>query len=322
MQSELFDCPICFLKYNRNKQIPKIISTCGHTLCSICLSSILATQNPATCPLDRIPFDHNLKAVEEFPTNLLILQLLDEKPDLEFKLCETHKEPLNLICLADKCAVCKYCAEYGGHKGHEIRHINDVKKDSAKKKQELEAQLKNFDSEFQPVYSLVRTQREKSKFLIKEKFSQISKLLAEKETELKTEVDHFFSDNKIKIDDKLEDNFALKQELMTKIAILDDMEFDDKFIGALTGNTIKDIGVKNECENVTQKIMEFKTKLESSLEDVEKIMKTTINNFKPVPPREKIVNFTSKNSPNIYFYQNKIPGAPINIFLKDIHEKW
>jgi len=286
------------------------------------LSSILSIQKPPSCPLDRTPFDPTLKTVAAFPTNLLVQQLLEEKPQSEFKLCETHKEPLNLICLTDKCAVCKYCVEYGNHKGHEINHYNDMKNEATKKKQELEEQLKGFDKEFQPVYNLIRTQKEKSKALIKEKFAKLTSILAQKEAQLKAEVDGFFSENKIRIDDKLEENFALKQLLMTRISILDNMAFDEEFLKALIGNDNKDFGIKNECESVEGKVNELKTKLESSLEEIDQTITSSLDNCKPVPPREKVTLFTAHNSPNLFFYQDKSAGAPSELYLKEIHEKW
>jgi len=321
MQSELFDCPICYVKYHREGKVPKIISTCGHTLCSICLTSILQTQSPQ-CPLDRKPFDQNLRSADKFPTNILILQLLEEATPLPSCSGDKHKEIADMVCLTDKCTVCKHCVESEAHKGHNILHAAAMKNYTAKKKQELKDQLKSMERDFKPVYDLLKIQKESSKANIKETCNKLINLISLRERELLKEVDDIFFQEKVKVDEMYEEASITSEEILKIIALLDSQTFSQEFLEALGYIPLQNLDDKKSFESIEVMITEMKAKLDSELKDLGALILSKITNFKPLPSKEKVTKFTTRNAANLFFYKNMLPSKPSEINLSEIHEKW
>lgn len=125
MQSDLYRCSVCFILYDRSTHIPKLIPTCGHTLCSECLSAMISKKKLTSCPFDNISFPSLVERSDQFPTNLLILQVIDLKMKRDFETCEKHGEPKVLVCTTDCSCICKICQDE--HKNHMIKLIKDVK---------------------------------------------------------------------------------------------------------------------------------------------------------------------------------------------------
>jgi len=145
MQSQLFSCSVCYTEFDNKEKKPKIIPGCGHTICLFCLEKILGMSKPM-CPLDRKPLT---RKIEDYSTNIIVLQLIEEKTQGG---CPLHNEPNNLVCLDDKCLICKYCAEYGDHKGHKIKHVNDVQKEANAQRMRLKDMIDALEEEEQAIY--------------------------------------------------------------------------------------------------------------------------------------------------------------------------
>jgi len=212
MESEHFDCPICLLKFNRGENIPKIVP-CGHTICSLCMGTIFAAKKERFCPLDRKSLDAEI-TVETLPTNIILLQLLEEKPISEFELCPSHKEPAKMVCMTDKCVVCKYCTKYSdAHKDHKLVHYNDVKQKVSSKKQSLTQQLKGLDEKSRDAKDLLIENRKQLKLQIEQKYNDIQRLLIQKMKKTLKQVDTFFDAEQSYVEEKAQKSSLLKDEI-------------------------------------------------------------------------------------------------------------
>ena len=152
-------CPICSINFNENKNEPRILIKCGHSICINCLKEkINNDEKILICPLDNIKYE-NINSVEIFPKNLALIELFrnkkieyltspqpkvksnklkliesikkisDKKTNIK-QLCKIHpNKNLEIICLDDKCKICTNCALFGEHKNHNIINIDDFEKE-------------------------------------------------------------------------------------------------------------------------------------------------------------------------------------------------
>ncbi|XP_042232499.1 tripartite motif-containing protein 65-like isoform X1 [Homarus americanus] len=70
------DCTVCFVRFNAGRRCPRILVSCGHSFCSVCINEI-KKKNNLRCPYCSRQF--NMTAVEDLPVNHALLQLLEQK---------------------------------------------------------------------------------------------------------------------------------------------------------------------------------------------------------------------------------------------------
>src|SRR5690349_21412384 len=97
MQANKFECKICNYPYDQNEHVPRVIPTCGHTLCSACIRQ-LSPQMTFECPFDKGKLTLKRRDLEEFPKNYA---LMDEVETLVFEKCPKHGKPLEFVCKTD-----------------------------------------------------------------------------------------------------------------------------------------------------------------------------------------------------------------------------
>lgn len=126
-------CPGCNHQYDSEFRIPRILTFCGHTFCSQCLSFWLRSPNSSfSCPEDGQIFEPlgSSAELDFFPCNFAIINLLRSQKDLanekaSAQVCAKHKKPLDVVCLEDKASICSDCALFGSHKGHSCKRKSD-----------------------------------------------------------------------------------------------------------------------------------------------------------------------------------------------------
>jgi len=112
-------CPICSHPYHSETNIPLIIPCReSHTICSQCLSTLLAKPGKFHCPLDGTsPKDKN-----EFELNKALIQAIEDN-------CKEHPtRKLDLICKQCRCKICLACEKRGKHQGHETLLVEEYEK--------------------------------------------------------------------------------------------------------------------------------------------------------------------------------------------------
>jgi len=322
MHSDIFDCPICLLKYNQKDNLPKILSSCGHTLCSSCLNQMLS-KNSLNCPLDRKIFDHPVKSADELPTNLFVLQLLDEAFRISSNLCNLHKEPLNLVVLSEKRVACRKCVDKKeNYIDFNVIPIKEIKNESIQKKKQLERQLRDFSIIVQTVTILLEEQKRIIKKNVKESFSKLIDLLTKKEQKIQLEIDGFFAHEETKFRDKVDEDLALKKEISRKVMLFEELDITSEYIEAFLEKEPREFHIKNEIKLLEELTHDLNQKITDAIEDLDKSITLTIKSFQPIPQIGKFSKLTAINSPNVFFYRNKLQSKPNNLYLREIHDKW
>ncbi|CAL2031752.1 unnamed protein product [Caenorhabditis brenneri] len=70
------ECGICFLQYDEKKLTPRILTSCGHTVCHQCALQFLRDERTITCPFDRTVTQINgNEGVKGLPKNFALLEL-------------------------------------------------------------------------------------------------------------------------------------------------------------------------------------------------------------------------------------------------------
>ena len=112
------DCPECKQEFDESNHIPRILTSCGHTLCETCMK-LRFKKKSILCP--QCAVTTNTSALSSLPTNLALIQLKQKKRAIE--VCEKHKKPIEAFCCNDKLLVCVLCLVEDGHKSHELSTI-------------------------------------------------------------------------------------------------------------------------------------------------------------------------------------------------------
>lgn len=116
-------CYQCHQPFDADRALPKLLPRCGHTLCALCLQTLL--QGPGAsfkCPFDAIMYSKT----QEFPDNLQFLELAKQKSPGP-GLCRKHDKKLELFCHNCQETVCSDCALFAGHKFHEVEQLADTR---------------------------------------------------------------------------------------------------------------------------------------------------------------------------------------------------
>jgi len=137
----MLTCSVCRHDYDSDQHLPKVIPTCGHTICLKCLSTILETPQPKECFECKSPFP--LKTEKEwFQTNFALTQILE----MMNNVCTKHKAPKDQVCLVDFQNICVNCANYDhDHHNHPIRSLQVVKIQAKRKIREINEKEKKFN---------------------------------------------------------------------------------------------------------------------------------------------------------------------------------
>lgn len=169
MYSEL-SCNICEENYDLNTRSPLILP-CGHTFCSICLTSL--SSNPDfLCPEDRSSISLPLSAL---PKNYSLIRILSQESSSP-KFCKAHKKPLDYFCSTDNVKVCSKCVVFGKHKTHDVISIEDLYSKLTNKVQSLIS----MQNQIQELYENI--------VLVNNKVRQVGKALEIKKNELTCQV--------------------------------------------------------------------------------------------------------------------------------------
>lgn len=160
MDYDEFKCPICQNKYNEEANVPRLLLSCGHTVCTYCINQSISLNNKTiTCPEDHTTYQ-NIENAESMPKNMTLIKLIKKtnenisSPKRNNTLSATNRllesikttknksarksityciqhqnRALEIICIDDKCKICTNCALFGQHKNHNVTNIDDFQKD-------------------------------------------------------------------------------------------------------------------------------------------------------------------------------------------------
>ena len=107
MNHDKYHCPKCKLLFDSLNHLPRILSTCNHTLCSYCINEQLhKTHNKLYCPIDNILYD-DISSINIFKENTNLIEELQESLNLptnhnyEISNEDIFFDKSAIICLGD-----------------------------------------------------------------------------------------------------------------------------------------------------------------------------------------------------------------------------
>ena len=78
MNNDKFHCPKCKLLFDSLNHLPRILSSCSHSLCSYCINEQLhKTENTVICPIDNKHYE-NIRNINFFKENQNLIEELQE----------------------------------------------------------------------------------------------------------------------------------------------------------------------------------------------------------------------------------------------------
>lgn len=148
-------CPVTLASYSATDpdRIPRILP-CGHTISTRAIAGLEVHANKVQCPLCRETFKY--KPADKRPKNFALIENISQlhaqeqpaerppdspapsppaapalpaqptQPTGTLPLCAEHKQPLVLFCETDQQPICLVDAQFGTHKGHNVKDINLV----------------------------------------------------------------------------------------------------------------------------------------------------------------------------------------------------
>ena len=230
MQASLSECPVCSFEYTSEGDITPKSLTCGHTICLKCLSDIIDNNYGAKCPLDRKPLQYTKP--NDFATNILVIQLLEERRKAKTELCSTHQEPNVFLRVEDKTKICGHCF-YLDHGAHDIRHIEELKNQANEKVNQLqwiETELSMYQSQIQAQLD------EKKNSILKDiemSYGKMHEDLYKKEKRLRSEVSLFFTQQRQIAERRLDQDYIKVADIQKLIKDLNAFDFTDNFLECL-----------------------------------------------------------------------------------------
>ena len=216
MNSKIPDCPSCSKNYDLVVRSPKMLPKCGHTICLKCLTLILANSEPAKCPIDSESLPYNKKTAADFPSNVVLTQIISDFSQQE--KCQEHGEEKRLVCFTDRTKICNDCGLFGKHKGHIIEPLKVIHQKISKKKQKLEEIQDNIKDHLEELLKVAEESRETFTKMIQASFQDIQRLAQAKELQLISEANSFFKIQKEQIQQNFGNSSTLDNEFLKKMA--------------------------------------------------------------------------------------------------------
>src|SRR5574343_364223 len=75
------ECQICFEPFDIKCFTPKILTTCGHSFCKICLKQLTANKVSIKCPVCRER--NKIHKSEVLPTNYSLIEIIEKEKDIK-----------------------------------------------------------------------------------------------------------------------------------------------------------------------------------------------------------------------------------------------
>jgi len=287
MYFEEISCPICYSEFDDVEHIPRVIPSCGHTLCLNCLRIILQNDETKKCPLDQKKFESYQETEENFPINYTVKNIIEKI--VSHGICKEHRQVMNLICRTDNCKVCEDCVFHGEHKSHKIETIRNLRIKLNRKKDELvlkQRRLQKFAT-----FANDKFDEHLKEFaeIISLKFESLRAMLFQKEVQLLQDLNNFFDSEKAKINNTFGQESLLVRNLRQAIATVNnenadvfqineeqDMLFNFSEIEELRDSqgwsSQIDLKLENIKESIDKMFNEAETNLFTKIEDLQGLL--------------------------------------------------
>ncbi len=78
MDKSYLECKFCCKEFDGHFRVPRMIYTCGHSICLACLKSFMQTSDHFICVEDHQRIFLSGQTVEKFPPNAVLLKILGD----------------------------------------------------------------------------------------------------------------------------------------------------------------------------------------------------------------------------------------------------
>eukprot|EP00826_Nyctotherus_ovalis_P034372 TRINITY_DN2852_c0_g1_i4.p1 TRINITY_DN2852_c0_g1~~TRINITY_DN2852_c0_g1_i4.p1 ORF type:complete len:255 (+),score=58.87 TRINITY_DN2852_c0_g1_i4:164-928(+) len=187
-------CARCHEIFNMTSRIPRLLTECGHTLCTSCISLLLSQSDSGfPCSEDGIICGADKKEAAEFPKNLSLIGILENEAARRKKqnegMCSIHKKRLELMCMDCKVRLCSKCAIFDGHRSHQLRSEDDVHSEAMIRKNLLQDMLRRIivngdwishKESTKSAYERYETKEKEMRSLVEERFAEYFEILSSK----------------------------------------------------------------------------------------------------------------------------------------------
>lgn len=79
MEKNYLKCNFCNQLYDDKNRCPRMIHSCGHSICTACMTSFVESQAIVKCPEDHMTVSLVGKSVDDFKLNLVLMNILQTK---------------------------------------------------------------------------------------------------------------------------------------------------------------------------------------------------------------------------------------------------
>jgi hypothetical protein len=107
----LLECSICYNPFDESTRLPRMLPSCGHTFCAVCLARLvkqktMRSKRTITCPNDSQESEVKGGDVASLPTNLTILPLITAalRPPVSAPPASASSAA---ICVGESCELCE-----------------------------------------------------------------------------------------------------------------------------------------------------------------------------------------------------------------------
>jgi len=207
-------CPVCLQSFNTQERVPKIFTSCGHTICKECLTQVLKMDEPQ-CPLDKLTFNRNLRTADAFPTNLLGKDLIDIES--LWSKCSIHDEPNKMICLTDHSLVCASCVLFGDHQGHDVKLLTDFQEIAKVKKEQLQAICIDIFKNSAQLNTSLEEKQKGMTGIIQQGFQRLHAAIDQQQSEMLQKLEKTFAEEKSILQNLMNKSSQLSLDLQNKI---------------------------------------------------------------------------------------------------------
>jgi len=209
--------------------------------------------------------------------------MLDGKPQAQDTYCEFHKAPRIYYCGEDKIELCEKCAKDKRHEGHSMRLKSEIFSKAATKKNKLKGLLDDFEGEVNTIYGLLEENKKDTMRLMKDKFAKLRGILDKKEQEMTLDIGFFFTKERSRIENEINQNLSLKDLLKTKIDNLSQSTINDKLLKELENDAyILEFSSGNHYNMVYRYSKEIQQNIENSFNNLISLAESVIQEWKPL----------------------------------------
>jgi len=186
--------------------------------------------------------------------------------------------------MEDKILICKKCVGEKTHRGHHVKNASDILSKAATKKNKLKGLLDDAEEKDHTIHVLLEENRKNMLALVKDKFAKLRNMINKKEQEIASEIDLFFTKEKLQIDNQIHHGPSLRELIRTEIANLSQLEINDKLLKELEDDaSLSSFSSSSQYDVVYRHSKQIQQIIENAFRNLISLVGSAIQEFKPLP---------------------------------------